>query len=315
MKSFIRAKSTLVALGLALSAVATFATVASARDQIVLPETASFPESIAIDSTGGIYASSVTLGNIIYLPADGGAPKVFVEGGTHGAISIGGLLLSPQQDILYACSSDLGLNKFSGSAAPGLLAFDVESGALKKRWDLPGGGLCNDLVLAEDGTIYVTDSFVPRILSLKPGADAFETFVQDERFTGEGFNLSGITILDNALIVAKFNSGQFFHIDLTSTPAVAQELQLSQPIYAPDGVRTVDGNGILVAASSGQLVHIEIDGLEAKVTPLDYTFDAPTSLALHGEKIYVLEGQLNKLPAFDPTAVAPEQFTISVLPR
>lgn len=315
MKSFIRAKSTLMTLGLSLSTVATLATTAPARDQIVLPKSASFPESIAIDSAGGIYTGSVTLGNIIYLPADGDAPKIFVEGGTNGAISIGGLLLSPQQSILYACSSDLGLNSFSGSAAPGLLAFDVASGALQKRWDLPGGGLCNDLAQGEDGTIYVTDSFVPRILSLKPGADAFESLVQDARFSGEGFNLSGITILDDALIVAKFNSGQFFRIDLTSTPTVAQELQLSQPIYAPDGIRAVDGNGILVAASSGQVVHIEIDGLEAKVTPLDYAFDAPTSLALHGEKIYVLEGQLNKLPAFDPTAVAPERFTISVLPR
>lgn len=312
MKSLFRAKSTLLALGLAWGAIASPAS-ASGIDQLVLPEAANFPESIAIDSAGGIYIGSVTLGNIVYLPADGGAPRIFIEGGSKGAISVGGLMLSAQEDILYACSSDLGLNGFSGTAAPGLLAFDVKSGDLKNRWDLPGGGLCNDLVQADDGTIYVTDSFVPRVLSLKTGAETFETLLQDDGFSGEGFNLSGIAILDNALIVAKFNSGQFFRIDLTTAPVAAQEIQLSQPIYAPDGMRTLEGNSVLIAASSGQVVHMTIDELEAEVTPLNHAFDAPTSLALHGEKVFVVEGQLNKLPAFDPTATAPEQFTISVI--
>ncbi|WP_299348473.1 hypothetical protein [uncultured Maritalea sp.] len=299
--------SALVALGISIAPA-----ISEERGRLILPETAAFPESIAIDKSGGIYTGSVTMGNIVYISADG-TDKLFVRGGTNGAISIGGLLLSNEQDTLYACSSDLGLNGFSGSAATGLLAFSTSSGELIARWDFPGGGLCNDIAQAPDGTLYVSDSFVPRVLKLPTGADAFETFLQDERFSGEGFNLSGITLLGDSLILAKFNTGQFFRVDLANGPALAQVIQLDQPIFAPDGLRTLNDDTILVAAASGQIARLRIDGLKAKVIPQNSSFDGPTSLALHEGKIYVVEGQLNKLPAFDPSAIAPNQFTISII--
>jgi sugar lactone lactonase YvrE len=284
---------------------------AMAVDQILLPDEAQFPESIAISENGDIYTGSVTTGHIVRLPAEGGEPTIFVEGGANGAISIGGLLLSPQEDVLYACSSDLGLNQFSGTAAPGLLAFDIESGDLTARWDLPGGGLCNDLVQAADGTIYVTDSFVPRILALKPGADAFETLLQDENFAGDGFNLSGIALLGNSLIVAKFNSGQFFRIDLDAAPnLMAEEIALDQPIIAPDGMRALSTNQLIATSAAGALAKLEIEGNEARVTMLDHPLNGPTSLALHKDKIYATEGQLDKLSGEKPT-----QFTIAVIPQ
>ena len=141
-----------------------------ADNTISLPGDTLFPEGIAADSQGGLYIGSLAGGRILYLQPGNFSPRVFVQDGANGLMSVGGLIVSPDGETLFACNSDIGISTFTGLSKPGLVAFDTKSGVIKGRWDFPGGGLCNDMTMMPDGTILMTDSFIPRILALKAGA-------------------------------------------------------------------------------------------------------------------------------------------------
>lgn len=279
-------------------------------ERISLPGKQLFPESIAMDSRGGMFVSSVTEATILYLDPATGQVSEFVENGAFGLASVGGLQLSPDGKTLYACNSDLGLTERPAESGPALLAFDVAGRRLASRWELPGGGLCNDLAIDKDGTIYVTDSFVPRILVRSPGATELVPFVVDERFSGQGFNLSGIAILEDRLIVSKFNSGELFSIDLASRQV--EPLRLDKSLQMPDGIAVIGSDTLLVAESGGNLSRVVVSGSTAAVTVLAEGLRAPSDVVAAGKQAYVLEGQLDRLPGFDPEARPPEPFLIKV---
>jgi sugar lactone lactonase YvrE len=76
--------------------------------------------------------------------------------------------------------------------------------------------LCNDMTVASDGTVYVTNSLTPQILQLKPGGKALEVWVEDKRFQPpSGAGLDGIAIGgDSNIYVNTFNSGEFFRVEV-----------------------------------------------------------------------------------------------------
>ncbi|MCK7613457.1 hypothetical protein [Roseibium sediminicola] len=279
-------------------------------ERISLPGKHLFPESIAMDSRGGTYVSSVTRAEILYLDSETRQISGFVERGSFGLASVGGLQLGPEEKVLYACNSDLGLTEHPTESGPALLAFDVAERRLVSRWELPGGGLCNDLAIAEDGTIYVTDSFMPRILSLPPGGSELTPFLVDERFSGQGFNLSGIVILEDRLIVSKFNSGELFSVDLATRNVVP--LRLDKSLQMPDGIAVVGSDTLLVAESGGRVSRVVVSSETAAVTVLADGLRAPSDVMAAGKQVFVLEGQLDRLPGFDPEGRQPEPFLVRV---
>jgi hypothetical protein len=72
----------------------------------------------------------------------------------------------------------------------------LTTGEGKISAQLPGKtNLCNDMTVASDGTVYVTNSLTPQILQLKPGGKALEVWVEDKRFQPpSGAGLDGIAI-------------------------------------------------------------------------------------------------------------------------
>jgi len=296
--------------GLLLALFFTSATSAEEARTISLPGKQLFPESIAIESSGGVYLSSVTQAEILYLDPETGKAADFVESGAFGLASVGGLQLGPDGKVLYACNSDLGLTSHPADGGPALLAFDVADRKRVSRWALPGGGLCNDMAIAEDGTIYVTDSFVPRILVLRPDADELTPLTVDQRFSGKGFNLSGIAVLEGRLIVAKFNSGELFSVDRASRQV--EPLRLSQQLLQPDGIAVAGPDTLLVAESGGRLSKLVLSGNNVDVTVLAEGLRGPSDVALADGRAFVLEGQLDRLPGFDPEARPPEPFLIKI---
>ena len=77
--------------------------------------------------------------------------------------------------------------KIPGSTATSLKLFDLKTGEPKDSIATPGQAtLCNDIVVASDGTAYVTDLFAGHILRLKPGAKEFEVW----RTTRDGTSLA-----------------------------------------------------------------------------------------------------------------------------
>lgn len=303
-----------IAVGLLAAATISNLGLSDELDQIALPGETLFPESLAIDEAGGVYVSSVLEARILYVTPEREIED-FVARGEHGLISVGGLKLSSDGTTLFACNSDLGMNEFAGASSPALLAFDVSDKSLTGRWELPGGGLCNDIAISEDGEVYVTDSFVPRVLKLSPDRTELTPILLDQRFTGEGFNLSGIVHTSDGLFVAKFNSGELYHIPMgpNGVPGDAVPLALSQPLFAPDGLALLNESTFLVAESAGRLVKVTVSGHEAQVEVLASDLRAPTAVSIDDGQAYVLIGQLDRLPNPQGSSPVPEPFRIEIL--
>ena len=148
-------------------------------------------------------------------------------------------------------------------------------------------------------------------------------FINNKRFGGNGFNLNGIIIKDNFLLVTKYNEGLLFKIPLDKPEAFTQvNLKESFPgadglLWAPDGslvliannsshggtVETVNTNKIIKLSSSDNWASAVV----VKVVETGEVF-ATTGVVRDGQ-IYTLYSMLHVL--FNPkTEQQIEQFII-----
>lgn len=131
------------------------------------------PEGVvAIPGSDELLVGSVRHRRIVRVAADG-STRDFVPSGRDGLLGVLGLQLDAVRGWLWACSSGLretvGLPEGTlGTAA--VFAFDLTSGALVDRLDLPAGRErnCNDLALLPDGRLLASDPVAVEILLLDP---------------------------------------------------------------------------------------------------------------------------------------------------
>jgi sugar lactone lactonase YvrE len=158
---------------------------------------------------------------------------------------------------------------------------------------LPGAkALANDMALDADGSLYVTNTFAPQILRLKPGATELEVLVENEVLAK---GLDGIAFgSDGNLYVNTFMGGELFRI--TMNQGVAGEvtrLETTRTLKFPDGLRAFK-DGFLMVEGSGALSRVTVSGNTAKVEPIGQ-FAGPTGVTVAGDRIWVSEGQLGLL--------------------
>ena len=288
---------------------------AMADTEIALPDAAFAPEGISHDASGSLYVGSLTQGRILRITATG-AVTDFAPAGANGLVTVVGVHV--EGDQTYACSSDPGVSALTGTAAPALVAFNTETGAPTGRYPLPEGGMfCNDIAALPDGTILATDSFVPRIYALAPGADRLEIWLEDNRFVGEGFNLNGIAHDDGAVYVARYNTGTLHRIELGAEgqAGAITDLKMSTEIHGADGLTALGGGRFLVveggglsAGARGALWGATVSDGQAKLEVIAEDLNVPTTATVFGKTAYVVEGQLDHL--FDPAAGAADPYRI-----
>lgn len=106
--------------------------------------------------------------------------------------------------------------EMKGHAA--LAEFNLATSELRRVIPLPGDsqehGL-GDIVLAKNGTLYLSDSKAPIIWELAPGEEELFKFVESPLFS----SLQGMVIVDRTLIVADYDNG-LFAVDLARDGAV-----------------------------------------------------------------------------------------------
>ncbi|MFC4217259.1 SMP-30/gluconolactonase/LRE family protein [Pseudophaeobacter arcticus] len=300
---------------LAGAVIAVLPALAMAETEILLPDAAFAPEGISHDAAGNLYVGSLTQGRILKISARRSISE-FAPAGANGLVSVVGVHVAGDQ--AYACSSDPGVSALTGTAVPALTAFGTQTGAPAGRYPLPEGGMfCNDIAALPDGTILVTDSFVPRIYALAPGADRLDIWLDDARFVGEGFNLNGIAYDDGAVFVARYNTGTLHRIalDAEGRAGVITDLTMSTEIHGADGLTALGGGRFLIveggglsAGARGALWGATVSGAQAKLEVIAENLNVPTTATVIGQTAYVVEGQLDHL--FDPTAGAADPYRI-----
>lgn len=308
-------RASLAAACLTASIAATSLMVGSASaDTIKIPGDTTYPESITSTADGTVIIGSLGSGEIWRVASGADTAELWIKPGTNGLLSVLGVLADERASTLWVCSSDLseaGVKIAGGQKPVALKSFDLKTGAVKASIPLPGDRtLCNDMVTAGDGTLYVTDSFSPHILRLKPDAKQFEVWAEDPRFSvKDGAGLDGIAIgADGNIYTNTFNGGGLFRVEMRKDGSAGTVTQLltSRKLVLPDGLRSY-GDKLLMIEGEGRLDLVSIDGDKAHIEVLRDGYKAPVSVTKVGRTLWVLEGQLPHL--FDPKTGKPDPFS------
>jgi Cu-Zn family superoxide dismutase len=272
----------------------------------VLPGDAVFPEGIAFDQhTGHFYVSSTNDGSILRGHVNEPAASGFIAGTTGPFSSIG---LEVDDGRLYVAGGPTGTAR----------VYDASTGALLRVFTSGAGGFLNDLAVAMNGDVFVTDSFRPVLWRIPAGATggALEPWVD---LTGTpmqyttGFNANGIVATPDGkyLIVSQSNTGEQFRVDLATKEVVQIDL----------GGEAVNGDGIelrgrtLYAASSGLIAKVRLAGdfLSGEVVSRtgDPSFSSPTTIAIARGRLLVVNSQFDRLFGGLPPVLP---FTVSSIP-
>lgn len=255
-----------------------------------------FPESITADAAGNIYVGS--LGGIIYRAAAGSTVAVpwVKPNQENGLRSLFGVLADERHGLLWTCSNPNSFGPPDPSAGSSVVAFDLSSGTHRANYPFPAGpAACNDMAVAADGTLYVTDTAQGRIFRLDEGANSLELFAQGEDLVG----VDGIAFAaDGAMYVnnVRANLVQRVNRDGSGAYAGLTDLTLSLPVSGPDGLRPVGGSKFLQAeGSGGRVALVEVSGDSATVAPIRTGLDSSPGVTRVGSVGYATEGKIGYL--------------------
>jgi sugar lactone lactonase YvrE len=285
---------------------------------IELPGDRAYPESITVAPDGTLYVSSLASGGIVRVKPGAAKAEPWIAPGAFDSRSTFGVLVDERSNLLWVCSNDMSDKGVPGpSSIPGsyLKGFDLPTGEGKVSAALPGShNLCNDIAIAADGSVYVTNSRAPQILRLKPDRKELEVWLEDKQFDPpkDGVGLDGIAIGGNGNIyVNTFTKGEFFRVEMRGgRPGKVTRLATSRPLTLPDGLRPLRGETFLMAEGGGTLDRVSVDGDKVAIETLRDGLAGPTAVAKVGQTAWVAEGQLSHL--FDPAANGPPRLPFRI---
>ena len=214
-----------------------------------------YPESLAAGPDGSLYVGSWRQGAVVRLKPGGSAPQILVKPGEGGLANGQGVLVDARAGLLWICSGTLGFTTVPAKPSA-LKSYDLETGAVRGDYPMPDAGYCNDLAQARDGTIFVTDSYHPRILALRPGGKHLETWLEDGQLgTGDAkFTINGIAVDPSGglYVSAVMATDHVFHVDRRPDGSAGAVTTVSAPrtLRNVDALRVVDRDHLLLFESN-----------------------------------------------------------------
>ena len=266
---------------------------AADRREITFADARIFPESLTSTKDGTLYFGSLGQDAVYRATPNESKAVVFIAPKSNGLQSVLGVFADEKAGTLWVCASTTG-----GRGAPvvgetALKAFNLKTGAFKTSYAFPNNGLCNDVAVAKDGTVYAADTTQGRVLRLKKGAAALDVWASDPVVLA---TVDGLAILDDgALYANSVGQSTLMRIPIKadgSAGAIAK-LEPSRPLQGPDGMRTV-GKMMLLLVEGGRLDEVTIRGDKAEVKVIRDGMPGITAVTLTGKTAYVAEARLNE---------------------
>lgn len=278
---------------LVLAALASLAPAASSEAQvrtgITINDTGVQPENVTSSADGSVFFGSMLKGTIYRAPPGAAQAEPWILASTAGLTNVLGVLAHDASNTLWACQNSTGGR--GGAPVVGqtaLRSFDLATGAPTGTYNFPSnGGVCNDVAVAPDGTVYTTESFADRIHRLRPGATALEVWATDAQIG----TVDGIAVLaDGAIYVNGFSSGGLFRIPVNAdgSAGALQRLETSLPFTRPDGLRAVGPMTLLQAEQGGRLAEVTIAGSRAEVRVIRDSLPRASGVTVVGDNALVL---------------------------
>ena len=262
----------------------------------IIVEAGVFPESITSSDDGAVFFGSLTKSAVYRAAPSARRADIWINPGSNGLLNIAGVFADGHSNTLWVCSSPIALR--GGPTPPGetsLKAFDLKTAAFKASYTFPGGaGLCNDIAVARDGTVYATETLKGQLMRLKPGASSLDVWSSDPLLS----TADGIAVLaDGAVYVNGFGSGTLVRVPVRpdGSADAAVKIVTSRRLRNPDGMRAAGDFTLLLAEGQGRADELTISGNSAKVRVLKSGLDGPTAVTRVGNSVLILEGKLRYL--------------------
>jgi sugar lactone lactonase YvrE len=251
---------------------------AADRAEITFADGRIFPESLTSTRNGDIYFGSLGLDSVYRAPSKSSQATTWIKPKSNGLTTVLGVLADEKAGVLWVCASASGgRNGAPTVGETALKAFNLKDASFKASYAFPGNGLCNDIAVAKDGTVYATDTTQGRVLRLKKGAAALDVWASDP------------------MLLATVGQGTLMRIPVNkdgSAGAIAR-LETSQKLTSPDGMRSVGARTLLLVEGAGRLDEVTINGDKAEIKVLKDGLTGPTAVTLVGNMAYVSEARLN----------------------
>ena len=247
-------------------------------------------ENLTSSQDGSVYFGSTAKGTIYRAAPGASQAEPWIQASTAGLTNVLGVLADDKiQHAVGLPELHRRPRRAPVAGQTALRSFDLKTGAAKGTYPFPSnGGVCNDMAIAPDGTVYATESFANRIHRLKAGATALDLWVPaDPRLAG----IDGIAMLaDGAVYVNTFFGGEIFRIPVNADGSAGTmvKIETSMPLSRPDGLRTVGPKTLIQAEGQGRVTELTIDGNRADVRVVKDGLTGATGVTVVGDTALVL---------------------------
>lgn len=225
-----------------------------------------FPEGIAwSDSERAFFVGSLTEGSIVRVDPDGTQTTVF-QPDSGMWMTLGMKVDEARGELLVCAVEDYGTE----SPQSVLQRFAVADGSLLGQAPLAPGAVCNDVAVAVDGRIWITEREGPRLWTVASGGTAAEVFAEGTLLEPEIIGCNGVVVVDeNTVLVGKYAPGRLLRFD-PADPGSLEEVALAGDGLGslPDGAdgMVLDGDTLLVAANATWFTVESSDGWATATT-------------------------------------------------
>lgn len=244
--------------------------VSSAQSAFTLPDSAFLPEGVAFDPrTRRFFLSGIRRGGILAYSVDTGGFAEFVPAGRDGQWAMLAIAVDTASRTLWATTAAIpffGGYQPADSGRSAVLAYDLETGALRRRWDAPAGGRhqLGDMTLAPDGDVYVSDADEGAVYRIARGSGEMERFAAGELVSPQGLAVASD---GRRLLVADYVRG-LASIDRESGEVTWMQVADSMAVSGIDGLVRVGHS--LVAVQNGvapkRVIELRMDPAETRIT-------------------------------------------------
>lgn len=167
------------------------------------------PENLTSTQDGTVFFGSTAKGTIFRALPDRSQAVAWSHADKAGLSNVLDLLADEKSNTLWVCDNAPFGRETPPAGLPALRSFDLKTGEAKGTFAAPGGGVCNDVAIASDGSAFTSDTFGGRVLRLKPGTKELEAWATGPELRG----VDGLSFLaDGALYVNIIFSGKLLRI-------------------------------------------------------------------------------------------------------
>jgi hypothetical protein len=226
-----------------------------------------FPEGVTVSKGERLYVGSVADGSIYTVAPGATEATEFVAKGVLSKPSVLGMTVSNDGGVLWVCNTVTtpSSGELVSSDIVGIGAADRQIKAVHPLQPSSAGAFCNDLVMAQNGNLWATESFGGRIFRITAGELLSNTpatvWLQATELAGPNgpstnFGVNGLALVSGRLFVVNSSRGTLLSIDPTLAAPTSQDLRVvsltetgvTGPVVLanPDGITRLSDTELLL---------------------------------------------------------------------